>query len=109
VPTKSKYLRAWNLKMIGQKKASKIKLTKRIEEIDLLAEFRLLSCAEWEERIQVEKELESFELMEELHWKQRASKKGDANTHFFHQYANGRRRKNTIAVLDFDFGEIRGQ
>jgi hypothetical protein len=34
---------------------------------------------------------------------------GDANTHFFHQYANGRRRKNTIAVLDSDFGEIRGQ
>lgn len=34
---------------------------------------------------------------------------GDANTHFFHQFANGRRRKNTIARLEDESGEIRGQ
>lgn len=34
---------------------------------------------------------------------------GDANTQFFHQFVNGRRRKKTIAFLDSDPGEIRGQ
>ena len=28
---------------------------------------------------------------------------------FFHQFANGRRRKNTISFLNSDSGEIRGQ
>jgi hypothetical protein len=48
-----------------------------------------------------------------LYWKQRARKKwtllGDSNTHFYHQFANGRRRKNSIGFLDSDQGEIRGQ
>lgn len=51
--------------------------------------------------------------MGETHWKQRASKnwgfQGDANTHFCRQFANGSRRNSTIAVLDADNGEIRGQ
>lgn len=108
-----KYLRGWNLRLIGQQKAVKIKLTKRINEIDLIAETRLLSFDEWEERIPAENNLEAFVHMEELHWKQRAGKMwilhGDANTHFFHQFANGRRRKNTISRLEDDSGEIRGQ
>lgn len=106
------YLRGWNLKLIGQEKASKVVLAQRIEKIDRIAETRLLSFAEWEERIQAEKELDWIENMEEAHWKQRAGKnwvlQGDANTRFFHQFANGR-RKNTITRLDSDSGEIRGQ
>lgn len=31
---------------------------------------------------------------------------GDPNTNFFHQYANGRRRKNTITSLETDGGPI---
>ena len=34
---------------------------------------------------------------------------GDANTHFFHQYMKGRRRKKTTPFLYSDEGEIRGQ
>jgi len=33
---------------------------------------------------------------------------GDTNSHFYHQFANGR-RKNTIAFLNSEVGEIRGQ
>jgi hypothetical protein len=33
---------------------------------------------------------------------------GDTNSHFFHQFANGR-RKITISCLESDQGEIRGQ
>jgi len=67
---------------------------------------------EWNERIGVEVELESFIRIEEIYWKQRSVQKwileGDANTHFFHQFANGRRRKSSITSLDSDQGEIRG-
>ena len=35
--------------------------------------------------------------------------KGDANTHFFYQYASGRRRKITILHLEANCEEIRGQ
>jgi hypothetical protein len=31
---------------------------------------------------------------------------GDSNTNFFHQYANGRRRRNTIVALETDQGEM---
>lgn len=34
---------------------------------------------------------------------------GDTNSHFYHQFANGRRRKNTISFLNTEEGEIRGQ
>jgi hypothetical protein len=34
---------------------------------------------------------------------------GDANTEFFHQFANGRRWKKTIISLDTDQGEVRSQ
>lgn len=34
---------------------------------------------------------------------------GDTNSHFYHQFANGRRRKNTIFVLNTNEEEIRGQ
>lgn len=88
-------------------------ISKRIEEIDLAAEKRLLSFDEWEERICLEKEIEEISFWEDLQWKQRAGKnwflQGDANTRFFHQFMNGRRRKSKIAVLDSEDGEIRGQ
>jgi hypothetical protein len=51
--------------------------------------------------------------IEMLHWKQKAGKnwilQGDANSNFFHQFVSGRRRKNTIAILESDVGEVRGQ
>lgn len=34
---------------------------------------------------------------------------GDANTQFFHQFVNGRRRKKTITLLESEGGKIRGQ
>jgi hypothetical protein len=68
---------------------------------------------EWEERIALENKLEEINRAEDLQWKQKAGKnwflQGDANTHFFHYYMNGRRRKKTIAFLDSEQGEIRGQ
>jgi hypothetical protein len=48
----------------------------------------------------VERKLENLYLEEEIYWRQRIGKHwlhiGDSNTRFFHQFANGRRRKRTI-------------
>jgi hypothetical protein len=108
-----KYLRGWNLKLIGAQKEMEKKLEQRIKDIDLNAEHRLLSIMEWEERISTEEELENIYIAEETFWKQRAGTKwvlqGDTNSHFYHQFTNGRRRKNMIAFLNSDEGEIRGQ
>jgi hypothetical protein len=68
---------------------------------------------EWEERISLDFKIEEMGKWDEAQWKQKAGKnwvmQGDANTHFFHQYVNGRRRKHTIAFLESNSGEIRGQ
>jgi uncharacterized small protein (DUF1192 family) len=80
-------LRGWNLKNIGEQKAIKLGYSKRVEEIDLIVEKRLLSMDEWEERIGLEDKLDEINRLEDLQWKQRAGKnwvlQGDANTQFF--------------------------
>ena len=52
-------------------------------------------------------------VIEELQWKQKVGNnwilQGDANTQFFHQFVNGRRRKKTITFLENGNEEIRGQ
>lgn len=107
------YLRGWSLRLIGQQREAKNKIAERIQTIDNSAEHRLLTMLEWEERIQLEKEWETILSTEDTYWRQRAGTKwvlqGDTNSHFYHQFANGRRRKNTISFLNSSEGEIRGQ
>ena len=50
-----RYLRGWNLQRIGQQKEIMNSISKKIEDIDLIAEERLLSFSEWEEMIELEK------------------------------------------------------
>jgi len=64
-----KYLRGWHLNLIGTQRENKLCITKRIQEIDLLAESRLLDMMEWEERIDLEKQLEELNNLEEIYWK----------------------------------------
>ena len=101
------------MKSVGKERALRRDISTRIEEIDLIAEKRLLSIAEWEERINLEESLDRMNTIEELQWKQKVGKNwilhGDANTQFFHQFVNGRRRKKTITFLESENGEIRGQ
>jgi hypothetical protein len=41
-----KFLRGWNLKNLGEQKERNLGLAKRVEEIDLIAEHRLLTMEE---------------------------------------------------------------
>lgn len=88
-------------------------MLRELEQIDNEAEVRELSMDEWQHRYEIETKLEEVYRMEEIYWKQRVGDrwtlKGDANTEFFHHYANGRRRKNTTVSLESDQGEIQGQ
>lgn len=99
------------MKRIGGQKSPMDNLSRRIQELDAYTEQGLLSMDEWNERIEVEKNLENLLILENLQWKQKAGRSwvlhGDANTNFFHQYAS-RRRKNTISYLESNNGEIRG-
>jgi hypothetical protein len=62
-----KYLRGSNLQLIGDQRKDKNNMARRIQDLDKIAENRLLSIQEWEERIEVEDRLESLNRAEELH------------------------------------------
>lgn len=107
------YLWGWSWRISGENNETKKNISTRIEEIDKIAENRLLSNSEWEERISLEEALDKMNLTEELQWKQKVGEnwilQRDANTQFFHQFVNGRRRNKTIAFLENGDEEIRGQ
>jgi hypothetical protein len=60
------YLRGWSLRMSRQRKEIMQNISNRIEEIDIIAEKRLLSNSEWQERINLEESLDKMNLIEEL-------------------------------------------
>ena len=70
------YLRGWSLRISGENKETKKNIAIRIEEIGIIAEKRLLSNSEWEERINLEETLDKMNLIEELQWKQKVELTG---------------------------------
>lgn len=78
-----------------------------------MAQERALEQEEWAHRYQIERQLEQVYLREETYWRQRMGKNwllaGDANTKFFHQFANDRHRKSTIVQLETNNGLITDQ
>ena len=94
------------------RKKEKAVLRGELQQIDEEAKRRELSPMKWRHRYDIEKQLGNI-YMEEIFWRQRARKQwlaiGDSNTRFFHQFANGRRRKSTIVQLDTDLRPITDQ
>lgn len=60
------YLRGWSLRIAGHHKEIMKGISNRIDEIDILAEKRLLTMSEWEERINLENTLDRMNTIEEL-------------------------------------------
>jgi hypothetical protein len=107
------YLKGWNIKHDGDLAKEKSDRMLDLAQLDSLLDTRALSPEEWRTRYETEGQLERIYQMEEIHWQQMGNEtwvlKGDSNTQFFHQFANGRRRKNFIRSLEGDRGEISGQ
>lgn len=106
------HLKGWNAQLIGQQKKAKSELLQELETIEKEANFITLSVEEWQHRYALGAKLEQIYQIEKIYWQQRVGDrwlvKGDSNTDFFHQYANGRRRKNTIISLENEQEKIRG-
>ncbi|KAF2952087.1 hypothetical protein DAI22_01g309400 [Oryza sativa Japonica Group] len=101
-----RFLKGWWINVQRDARIKKVVLKNQLEEWDLQAEQRDLSCEEWNERYAKETELEHIYELEELLWHKRGGGQwlleGDRNTEFFHRVANGRRRKCTIVSLEED-------
>jgi hypothetical protein len=70
-----------------------------------------LSASQWQERYNVEKQLEEIYQFEEIQWQRRGGLnwilKGDSNNGYFHNISNGRKKKYTIFSLEHEKREIR--
>jgi hypothetical protein len=61
------FLKGWSLKWKGDQRANKDNIVKRIQELDLITESRLLSTKESGERIGTEDKLENLFRLEEIY------------------------------------------
>jgi mannosylglycoprotein endo-beta-mannosidase len=98
-----RHLSGWATHTAGILKKEKICLSAIIDELESLAEVRLLSSDEIELKSQTNAQITSLLWKEELKWYQRSKAQfileGDSNTRYFHGIANGRHRRIRIQSL----------
>ena len=74
-----------------------------IQMMDALEDTRSLTLGELQARRSARDEVAELDLRQEMDWRQRSRQlwlaAGDANTRYFHQVANGRRRQNHIRLI----------
>lgn len=96
-------MRAWRKQYMRQHKEKKEELVQQIKLLDDIEEVGVLSEGDWEKRKDLRAQLDEVLMAESIYWKQRSKFKwaeaGDANSRFFHKYANGRRKNNTIRSI----------
>lgn len=107
------HLKGWNIRKSGEEKKMKAALLMQLEDLDKQAKISALTSEEWNSRYTIEDKLEHIYQMEEIYWQQRGDEtwllKGDSNTQFFHQFTNGRRRKNLIRSLEGEGWDLTSQ
>ena len=93
------FLRGWALNTTGLYKKEKKRLSRIIEELDMIAESRV-----FEVKNQSNEQIAKLLHEEEIKWYQRSKSQfileGDNNTRYFHMLANGMYRKKRIMSLD---------
>lgn len=99
-------IKGWGQNVDSAQKKVKQELIKNISRLDDLSDERDLMPAEWEERYNLEENLQKILRDEELHWQRRGGERwileGDSNTGYFHKCANGRKRKMQITFLEYE-------
>jgi len=107
-----KHLSGWARHTSGILKKEKQRLSSTIDDLEALAENRLLTTQEIELKSQSNAELARLLREEELKWYQRSKAQfilhGDSNTRYFHSMANGRYKKKLIRSLMHDDETIEG-
>jgi hypothetical protein len=98
-------LQSWSKKTVGCVPKKIDKLRKRLKSINVRNAIQ-----DQQEKIQIEKELDSLLEQEEIYWRQRSRinwlKEGDRNTKFFHKKATWRKKKNRIDRLQRQDGSM---
>jgi hypothetical protein len=106
-----RFCRGWGTNFQAQTRKNKSLLLGKIKALDVLAESNNLNQVQWQERYDLEAELEQIYSCEELQLRRQSgikwTLKGDTNNKFFHGVANGRKRKCTIFSLEDNGIEIR--
>jgi hypothetical protein len=95
-----KFCKGWGANTNSQIKKDKKILLDRLQAIDREADDAGLNTQQWQERYNVESQLEKIYHFEEVQWQRRGGVKwilkGDSNNGYFHGIANNRKKKCTI-------------
>lgn len=98
------FCKGWGNNLRGHMRREKRELMDEIRMLDAKAETGSLDVVQWGDRYAKEQALEQIYAFEEMQWQKRGGERwllqGDANTGFFHNKANGRRKKCTIFSLE---------
>jgi hypothetical protein len=103
-------LKGWGASLGTHARVTKANLLAKIQELDAAADGVGLDEDGWALWYHLEDQMMEILGVEEEYWRQRGKQqwvlKGDANTKFFHAFANGRKRKCAILSLSADQGVI---
>ena len=106
-------LQGWGAKRGRDDKLLGANLVSELAALDVQADQRQFSEAEWARRYAIKNLVLSIVRSEEQYWHRRGGMKwalkGDANTGYFHAYANGCRRKCAILRLQLEQGLLLSQ
>ncbi|XP_073361957.1 uncharacterized protein [Aegilops tauschii subsp. strangulata] len=108
-----RHLSGWAKHTNGMYKKEKQRLSTIIDDLDKIAETRILSQQEIDMKNQSNEKVARLLREEEIKYYQRSKADfilmGDSNTRYFQLVANGRHRKKHIYSLQQDEGRIEGQ
>jgi hypothetical protein len=104
------FLKGWGANLGKHTRVAKANLLAKIQELDAVADGVGLDEDGWALRYHLEAQMMEMLSAEEEYWRQRGRQQwilqGDANTKFFHAFANGRKRKCAIHSLSSDQGLV---
>jgi hypothetical protein len=107
------FIKGWGANLGKHARVAKANLLAKIQELDFVADSLGLDEDGWALRYHLEAQMMEMLSSEEEYWRQRGRQQwilqGDANTKFFHAFANGRKRKCAIHSLSSDHGVITGK
>jgi hypothetical protein len=104
------FLKGWGANLGKHTRVAKANLLAKIQELDAVADGLGLDEDGWALRYHLEAQMMEMLSAEEEYWRQQGRQQwilqGDANTKFFHAFANGRKRKCAIHSLSSNHGLV---